>query len=133
MSSSNKRKTKFSHKAYLSAYEEVRFQQALEAYRQSVQAREYGDSESAFIKYAILGEGARAMPLRKSPRPKTDLPAVQELVRLQTALARSGNNLNQIARMLHSGRRPAPKWLGAAMAEHRRACLAIREALGLKS
>ena len=133
MSTSRKRKATFSHKTYLSAYEEIRFQQALDTYRQSVQAREHGDSESAFIKYATLGDSARAVPLRKSPRPKTDLPAVKELIRLQTALARTGNNLNQIARMLHVGRRPAPKWLAVVMSEHRRACLAIRQALGHKS
>lgn len=102
---------------------------ACERYRKSAAADAHGGSESAFIRYMTIGEGARKLPPRRvDPGLPPDL--VDELGRLLAQLGRDGNNLNQIARHQNAGRTVLPTYMQAVHDEYRETMRAIRRALG---
>ncbi len=105
------------------------FGEAYERYRHSPASAEHGRSESAFLRWSTIGQGARKLPPR---RINPDLPPdlVTMLGRVMTELMRQGNNLNQIAHHQNAGREVLPDYVQATFAEYRETMRAARTLMG---
>lgn len=128
-SGSQKRNPSRRRVCYFDEAENARFEDAYAAWRGSVQATSYGESEGAFIRYMCIGAGAR--PLAKKPQRRLVLPSEILLAQLLAAHNKTGALLNQIARALNQNEMVHPQDLREALSAYRKTCGEISEALGL--
>ena len=111
--------------------ENALFDEAFARYRQSVAASRYGESESAFIRWATIGAGAKKMPRRRPyRRPAVNLnPSLVNILlakfgAIETNLAKIGGHTNQIA-YVHNAAKPRTLISSASGRTNEQACSAI--------
>ena len=112
--------------------ENALFDEAFARYRQSVAASRYGESESAFIRWATIGAGAKKMPRRRPyRRPAVNLnPSLVNILlakfgAIETNLAKIGGHTNQIAYVHNCRQTPNPDFVRVWTDELKQACSAI--------
>jgi hypothetical protein len=79
----------------------------LSAYRQSAEARVYGESPGGFLRWLMFGKEARPLRKRTAPKPFAH-PSERQLLLLRNDFAGALNNLNQMARGFNRHQLPVP-------------------------
>lgn len=100
-------------------------------WKDSNEALQYGDSVSAFIRYSTIGEGAQKLRKRRISN-RYKLPEEKMLLQIKAELNKSGNNLNQIAKKINSGRDPKSHLIVGALREWQAVSKKLNKLLGVE-